>query len=187
MHFSCLAHALHIATTCTHLCHRCHALLKILFTHLIDHFSSLACHVYFMFCSILFLRCFVFCLSFISFHYPCSYLHFPPPFLSICLFLTKRGECCHFYMTLVHIHRGRNSIGRCIYQEGEDIVFMRRTCAVLFYIMFVFFFSLWCFELLLVSMICCSHRIVFMCWTCRHSLCLVLYWLHVWMIICIVK
>ena len=49
------------------------------------------------------------------------------------------------------------------------------------------YFYLWFLELLLVSMLCCSHRIVFMCWTCIHSLCLVLYWLHVQMIICFAK
>ena len=40
-------------------------------------------------------------------------------------------------------------------------------CFVLHYVFFFFLFSLWCFELYLVSMLC-SHRIVFICWTCIH-------------------
>ena len=42
---------------------------------------------------------------------------------------------------------------------------------------------LWCFELCLVSMFCCSHCIVFMCWTCIHFYAIMLYWLHIRMII----
>ena len=53
--------------------------------------------------------------------------------------------------------------------------------------MFVFLLSLWCFELLLVSMLCCYHNMVFMCWTYIHPLCLFLYWLHIWMIIFFAK
>ena len=34
--------------------------------------------------------------------------------------------------------------------------------------MFVFLFSLWCFKLCLVSLLCCSRRIMFVCWTCIH-------------------
>ena len=47
-----------------------------------------------------------------------------------------------------------------------------------------FLIVLWCFKLHLVSMLCCSHRIVFICWTCIHPYATVLYWLHVRMIIC---
>ena len=47
VHFSCIGHALHIATCCTYLCYPCHTLV---YTLLI-----LACHLYFMFCIILFL------------------------------------------------------------------------------------------------------------------------------------
>lgn len=127
--------------------------------------------------------------------YHCSYhlffLSFFMVYLSIC---DKKGrEYRHFYMTLVHIlkerfylvHicRGRNSIGEMHILKGRRHLFMRKPCFVLFYIVFVFLFSLWCFELLLVSMLYCSHRIMFMCWTCIHPLCLVLYWLHIRMII----
>ena len=34
MHFQCFGHALHIATSCTHLYYPCHALIYILFIHL---------------------------------------------------------------------------------------------------------------------------------------------------------
>ena len=100
----------------------------------------------------------------------------------------KKGEYtreyCHFYMTLMHILKGRNSIGEIHIPRGRRHLFMRKTCFILFYIMFVFLFSLWCFELLLVSMLCCSHRIVFICWTFIHPYAIMLYWLHIWMIIC---
>ena len=33
MHFPCIGHTLHIATSCTHLYYRCHALVYILFFH----------------------------------------------------------------------------------------------------------------------------------------------------------
>ena len=33
VHFSCFGHALHIATSYTHLCYSCHALIYILFFH----------------------------------------------------------------------------------------------------------------------------------------------------------
>ena len=33
MHFSCFGHALHITTSCTHLCYPCHALVYTLFPH----------------------------------------------------------------------------------------------------------------------------------------------------------
>ena len=100
----------------------------------------------------------------------------------------------HFYMTHVHIFRGRNSTlctfvggesprGEA-YTKGEKIYFYEKTlfCLVLPYAFFLI--TLWCFELHLVSMLCCSHRIVFMCWTCIHPYVIVLYWLHVQMIIC---
>ena len=51
----------------------------------------------------------------------------------------------------MHIPRGRR---HCFF---EKILF----CLVLLYACFLV--TLWCFELLLVSMLCCSHRIVFMC------------------------
>ena len=33
VHFSCIGHALHLATSCTHLCYPCHALVFTLFLH----------------------------------------------------------------------------------------------------------------------------------------------------------
>ena len=33
VHFPCIGYALHIATSCTHLCHPCHALIYTLFLH----------------------------------------------------------------------------------------------------------------------------------------------------------
>ena len=117
VHFSFLARALHITTSCTHLCTPCHALINVLFTHLIDHFASLECHIYFMLCSILLLMYFVFCLCLISHlfctpyaSYPCSYFHFFPSFflvpLSIC---AKKGR-----------EYTRESIGLlCTFVRGE--------------------------------------------------------------------
>ena len=34
VHFPCIGHALHITTSCTHLCYSCHALIYTLFLHL---------------------------------------------------------------------------------------------------------------------------------------------------------
>ena len=85
-------------------------------------------------CSVTFY--FVFDLSFIfSFisHPSCiiiivrSFISCPRFSLTLCLFLTKRGRVysreytgvfCHFYMTLVHILRGRNSISHA-HLQGE--------------------------------------------------------------------
>ena len=95
-------------------------------------------------------------------------------------------SCAHsqrkkFY--LVHIRRVKKPKVRCIYQGGEDIFLWENL--VLFALHYVcFLVSLWCFELCLVSMLCCSHRIVLMCWICIHLYAFVLYWLHVRMIIC---
>ena len=47
VHFSCIGHALHIATSCIHLCYPCHAWP-------IPCFFILACHVYLILCSTLF-------------------------------------------------------------------------------------------------------------------------------------
>ena len=90
---------------------------------------------------VMFTLCFVACyfvldLSFIfSFilHPSCiiiivrSFISCPHFFLTLCLFLIKRGrvysreyisQCfCHFYMTLVHILRGRNSISHAHLQR----------------------------------------------------------------------
>ena len=115
--FPCFGHALHIATSCTHLCYLCHALVYTLFI--------LACHVYLILCSILFcLRfelLFLIHLTPLMHHYHCSYLHLLPSFLlDPIVYLCQKGgeytleyytgEFYHFYMTLVHILRERNSI-----------------------------------------------------------------------------
>ena len=52
----------------------------------------------------------------------------------------------------MHIRRGES-------HKEEDILLWENL--VLLYACFLV--TLWCFELLLVSMLCCSHRIVFMC------------------------
>ena len=92
-------------------------------------------------------------------------------------------------MALVHILKGRNSISLYICR-GRDIPKGRRhyvkkkTLFCLCFFMFVFMFDLWCFELSLVSMLCCSHCIVFVCWTYILPYDIVFHWMHVQMIIC---
>ena len=100
----------------------------------------------------------------------------------------------HFYMTHVHILRGRNSTsctfvgGESLwgdaYTKGEKTSFFRKPCFVFILYYAYFLVVLWYFELCLVSMLCCSHRIMLMCWTCIHPYAIVLYWLHIRMIIC---
>ena len=98
VHFPCFGHTLHIATSCTHICYPCHALVYTLFLHRsIPCFFILECHVYLILCSILFyLRFelyFLIHLAFLMHHYHYSYLHLLPSFilnpLSIC---DKKGE-----------------------------------------------------------------------------------------------
>ena len=149
----------------------CIALSHLLHTHLLPlsciglYLISSSQHVIFTLC---FVACyFVLGLSFIfSFIlHPsciiiivCSFISCPLFSLTLYLFLTKRGRVysreytgvfCHFYMTLVHILRGRNSISRahlqggdfpqwrCIYQGGEDIVLTRKLCYVCFLVGFM--------------------------------------------------
>ena len=101
--------------------------------------SSLACHVYFMLCSIVSLGCFCFFFNFISYSsctpHASSFIlvqilfSFPPSSWLICLFMTKKGESIpesihigkyrHFYITHVHILRGRNSTS-CTFVRGES-------------------------------------------------------------------
>ena len=160
-------------------------------------------HVMFTLCFVVF--CFVFCLSFIfSFisHLSCiiiivrTFISCPCFSLTLCLFVTKRQreysreyteEFCHFYMTLVHILRGRNSISRAHLQgerysigemhipRGRRHCVNKKTLFCLCFFMFVFLFDFWCFELCLVSMLCCSHCIVFVCWSCIHPYAIVLH------------
>ena len=191
---SCIAHS--------HLMHTPLLLLSCRGLYLV--FSSLTCDVYFILCRILFLRCFVFCLSFISHSwctlyasYPCSCLHFfHHSFFLVYLSIPDKKEeslvisiwlLCTFLggeiLSLVHIDKGRNFIVKMHIPRRRRHLFIRKPCSILF----VFLFYLWCFEVLLVFMLCCSYHIVFICWTCIHSLCLVLYWLHVRMIICFAK
>ena len=129
-----------------------------------------------MFCSI-FLRCF--CLSFelhFLIHLAPLMHHLSPLFISSFLsffpldsfvYLWQKGG--EYFMTHVHILRGRNStlctfVGGEIhrgdaYIKGEKTFFYEKT---LLYLMLVFsmFYGALC------SMLYCSHRIVFMCWTC---------------------
>ena len=168
--------------------------------------SSLTCYVYFMLCSIFFKDVFVFHLSFIfSFILHPSCIIFYPCSFSLLLLDSfvyswqKGGEYTgvfrHLHMTHVHILRGRNSISYTFvrgeshkgdtYTKGEKTYFLENLvlfCFVLYYAFFLI--VLWCFELHLSSMLCCSHRIMFMCWTCIYLYAIVLYWLHVRMIIC---
>ena len=97
-------------------------------------------------------------------------------------------------MTRVHILKGSNSISCTFvggeshrgdaYTKGENKSFYEKTLLCLLYIMFCFLVTLWYFELCLISLLCCSHRIVPMCWTCIHPYSIMLYWLHFWIIIC---
>ena len=88
VHFPCIGHALHIVTSCTHLCYPCHALVYTLFLHPNMSWFTL----YFV------AFCFVFCLSFISHSY-CTphasllvhtFISCPCFSLALCLFLSKR-------------------------------------------------------------------------------------------------
>ena len=141
--------------------------------------------------------------------YPCSYLLFFSSFLLIHLSIhDKKGESIlesisgvyrHFYMTQEHILRGRYSIlctfvggeshREDAYTKGEKTFHFKKTLICLFWSLFGFFFfffgfTLWCFELCLVSTLCCFHSIMFMCWICIHPYAIVRCWLHVQMIIC---
>ena len=154
-----------------------------------------------MLCSIFF-YIFVLCLSFIfSFilHPSCIILLLISSFLSLLpliLFVYSwqkggkyigeyTGVFHHFYTTRVHILRGRNSTSCTFigweshsgdaYTKGEKTFFWENF--VLFYAYFLV--VLWCLD-----MLCCSHCIVFKCWTCIHPYAIVLFWLHVRMIIC---
>ena len=94
---------------------------------------------------------------------------------------------CHFYMTPVHIFRGRNyiscahlqgerySIGEMHIPRGRRNYVNKKTLFCFFLFMVVFLFALWCFELYLVSMFCCFHCIVFVCQKCIHPYAIVLY------------
>ena len=91
VHFPCIDHALHIATSCTHLCYPCHALVYALFLHpsmsylayALQHFFFVLC-LSFIFLFILHPSCiFILVHSFIS----CSLFS-----LTLCLFVSKTGK-----------------------------------------------------------------------------------------------
>ena len=161
--------------------------------------SCLACYVYSMLCSIFF-WCFIFYLSFIfSFilhplciiFYPCSYLIFFPSFLLIHLSIhDKKGESIPVSIVisiwLMCIILGEENHRGNAYTKGGEDIFLRKPCFVFILYYACFLVVLWCFELCLVSMLCCSHRIMLMCWTCIYPYAIVLYWLYVQMIICFV-
>ena len=141
--------------------------------------------------------------------YPCSYLIFFPSFLLIHLSIRdKKAESIlvcyrHFYMTHVHILRGINSTSCTFvggesrrgdaYTKGEKTFFLEN----LILLCACFPIALWCFEICLVSsMLCCSHRIMRMCWTCIHSyacsddhlLCyVIIIVISIWLFWCMIK
>ena len=129
--------------------------------------------------------------------YPYSYLlFFPSLLIHLSIHDKKGGEYTreytgvyrHFYMTHEHILRGSYSISCTfvgveshrgdVYTKGEKSFLFKKILLCLFSC-----FALWCIELCLVSMLCCSHCIVFMCWTCIHPYAIVLCSFHVRMII----
>ena len=168
----CISHALFMHCTYAPFAHTLSPLsCHVLFHALASFWSySILSHVYFMLCSILFLRWFVLCLSFIS-HSSCT------PYSSLSLILSssfallllgpfvyswkKWKEYCHFYMTLVHILRGRNFIGDMHIPRERGHLFLRKPCFVLFYIMFVFlfFFMVPWVTFSIYALLFSSHRV----------------------------
>ena len=126
IHFPCMGHTLHIATSCTHLCYLCHALIYILFLY-----PSMSCLPYVL-QHLVMSYVLNFILSFIL--HPSCIILLTHSFIS-CLLISltplsiscqKGGEYtldqytrefCHFYMTHVHIPREKNSISRAHLQE----------------------------------------------------------------------
>ena len=128
-----------------------------------------------------------------------SFLSFLPLSSFVYSWQKRRGGgsipvCFVIYIWLVHILRRRNSTSCTFvggeshkgdaYTKGEKTSFFEKTLFCFVFLYACFLIVLWCFELCLVSMLCCSHRIVLMCWTYIHPYANVLYWLHVRMIIC---
>ena len=82
-------------------------------------------------------------------------------------------------MTLVHILRRRNSIscvGEMHIPRGRRYWVNKKILFCLFLFMFVFLFSLWCFELCLVFILCCYHCI-----------CLCVGHLYILMLLCFIE
>ena len=85
------------------------------------------------------------------------------------------GVYRHFYMTHVHIFRGRNSTS-CTFVGGEShrgdaytkeekTSFMRKPCFILFFLMLVFsllYDALICFVALIASCLCVGHAFILM-------------------------
>ena len=64
------------------------------------------------------------------------FISFPNSSWIICLFVTKRARVLSF-LFLMHIRRGRNSMGRFINQGGEGILYEKTLfCFVLHYVFF---------------------------------------------------
>ena len=90
--------------------------------------------------------------------------------ISICLMYTflrgKNSILCTFVGG--ESHRGDP------YTKGEKTSFYEKIlfCFVLLYACFLI--ALWCFELLLISMLCYPYRIVFICWIYIHPYAIVL-------------
>ena len=181
VHFSCIEHS--------HFLHTPLLPLSCIGLYLI--FSSQ--NVMFTLCFVA--LCFVLGLSFIfSFisHLLCiiiivrSFISCPRFSLTLCLFLTKRGRVysreytrvfCHFFMTLVHIFKGRNSIshahlqgerysigemhiprGRrhCVNQKTLFCLFSCRLYGALSYVEYL------CFVVLIASCLCVGHAYILM-------------------------
>ena len=132
-------------------------------------------------CSVAFY--FVFDLSFIfSFIlYPsciiiivCSFITCLGFSLTLCLFLTKRGrvysrkytsEHCHFYITLVHIRKGRDYHKGNAYTKGDNTLLIRKLCFVCFLIYFMVLWvvvSIYASFVLIASCLCVKHAFIFM-------------------------
>ena len=204
MHWSCIAHS--------HLLHTPLLSLSCISLYLVSHWSIpcffiLACHVYLMLCSILFFLLLELHFPFIL-HPLCiitlvhTLISCPLFSLTLCLFLLKRERVYffHFYMTLVHILRRRNSIshahlsgrgGGGRYSIREMHIARKRRhyvnkktlfCSIFLYVCFlVFFMVLWVMfniNALMLSLhhVCVGHAYILM------LLCFFL--LHVRMIIC---
>ena len=104
--------------------------------------------------------------------YPCSYLLFFPFFLLIHLSIHDKKEesilesipkWIVIFMTHMHILKGRNSIGKMHIPKGRRHFFSGKPCFVCFTLCLFSCFSIWCFELCLVSLLCCSHIALCLC------------------------
>ena len=131
-------------------------------------------------------------LALLMHYYLCSYLLFFPSFLLIHLSIhDKKGksilesipECIVISIWLLCTFLGNKVLGEMhILKRRRHLLWENLVLSTLLYACFLV--AIWCFELSLVSILCCSHCIVFMCWTCIHPYAIVLFWLHVQMIIC---